>query len=185
MNKNATYAIFGGSFDPPHLGHKEIVKKALDFVDKVIVVPTYLNPFKNSFNVSPKKRYNWAKEIFENKDVIVSDYEINQGKAVYSVDTIKELSKKYNIKAIIIGEDNLKNLHKWKDFEYLNNNFLWLIATRGKESKEYSKLKEYKLLPLNIDVSSTEIREGKKLGFLDKKIKKQVLIEYNINKKEN
>ncbi len=184
MNKNATYAIFGGSFDPPHLGHKEIVKKALEVVDKVIVVPTYLNPFKSSFNVSPKKRYKWVKELFESKDVIVSDYEINQGKAVYTVDTIKELSKKYNIKAIIVGEDNLKNLHKWMDFEYLNNNFLWLIAIRGNKSKDYSKLKNYKLLPLNIDVSSTEIRDGKKLSFLDEKIKKQVLIEYNINKKE-
>ena len=184
MNKNATYAIFGGSFDPPHLGHKEIVKKALEVVGKVIVVPTYLNPFKSSFNVSPKKRYKWVKELFESKDVIVSDYEINQGKAVYTVDTIKELSKKYNIKAIIVGEDNLKNLHKWMDFDYLNNNFLWLIATRGNKSKDYSKLKNYKLLPLNIDVSSTEIRDGKKLSFLDEKIKKQVLIEYNINKKE-
>ena len=183
MEKNATYAIFGGSFDPPHLGHKEIINKALKEVDKVIVVPTFLNPFKDSFNVEPNKRYNWAKEVFSDKRVLVSNYEILQQKPTYTVETIKELSKRYNIKAIIIGADNLKSLHKWRDFEYLNNNFLWLVASRGNLELDCTKLKRCKILPLNVDVSSTEIREGKKLEYLDEKIKKQVLVEYNISKK--
>ncbi|MBD3829662.1 MAG: adenylyltransferase/cytidyltransferase family protein, partial [Arcobacter sp.] len=44
-------AIFGGSFDPIHIAHVAIVETALKQldIDKLIIVPTYLNPFKNSF----------------------------------------------------------------------------------------------------------------------------------------
>jgi len=177
---NFSYAIFGGSFDPPHLGHKEIINKALEVVDRVIVVPTYLNPFKSSFSVSAKLRYKWCKELFEDSRVVVSDYEVKQEKSVYTVDTIKELSEKYNIKAITIGADNLANIDKWRDFDYLNNNFLWLVALRANKELDCSKLRECKPLSVDIDISSTELREGKKLEYIDDKIKKQVVIEYNI-----
>jgi len=180
---NLSYAIFGGSFDPPHLGHKEIVNRALEVVDRVIVVPTYLNPFKSSFSVSAKLRYKWCRELFKDSRVVVSDYEVKQKKSVYTVDTIKELSKIYDIKAITIGADNLVSIDKWRDFEYLNNNFLWLVASRDNKELDCSKLRECKTLSVDIDISSTELREGKKLEYLDEKIKKQVLLEYNIAKK--
>ena len=182
MAKKATYALFGGSFDPPHLGHKKIIQKALEYVDKVIVTPTYLNPFKSNFSAKPKLRYKWVKEVFENENVIISDYEIEQKRAVYTYETLKELSKKYNIKAIIIGADNLKSIHKWHNFDYLNDNYLWLVASRRGESLDCQKLKNCKILNIDVDVSSTEIREGKKLDFIDEKIKKQVALEYNLNK---
>lgn len=45
-------AIFGGSFDPPHIGHEKIIQKALEKldIDVLFVVPTYLNPFKKNFS---------------------------------------------------------------------------------------------------------------------------------------
>ena len=44
-------AIFGGSFDPPHIGHEEIIKQSLAKLDieALFVVPTFLNPFKDDF----------------------------------------------------------------------------------------------------------------------------------------
>ena len=49
-------AIFGGSFDPIHIAHKKIVETALKEldIDKLIIVPTYLNPFKKDFLFEPK-----------------------------------------------------------------------------------------------------------------------------------
>ncbi len=49
-------AIFGGSFDPIHTGHIKIIKKALKEldIDYIILVPTYLNPFKKEFTVCQK-----------------------------------------------------------------------------------------------------------------------------------
>ena len=54
-------AIFGGSFDPIHKGHLEIIKKATKIADKVIVIPNYLNPLKNSFSAPAELRLKWLK----------------------------------------------------------------------------------------------------------------------------
>jgi len=181
MKQKATYALFGGSFDPPHLGHSEIIKSVLELklVTNILVVPTYLNPFKSSFTVEPKKRLEWVKRVFNFKGAEVISYEIEQGKATYSVQTYKELSKKYNITSIIIGADNLKDLTKWYEFEYLNQRVCWIVATRGVEEQNYKHLRDYKVLPISVDVSSTDIRDGKSIEFVDEKIRKEVIIEYN------
>ena len=64
-------AIFGGSFDPPHLGHQEIVNEALKslHVDKLFIVPTHLNPFKKEFFAPSKLRLKWLKKLFTCKEV--------------------------------------------------------------------------------------------------------------------
>ncbi len=185
MKEKVTYALFGGSFDPPHLGHSEIVKSLLklDGVDRVLVVPTFLNPFKSSYSVDGKKRLEWVKEVFDFKGVEISAYEIEQQRAVYTVETFRELSKKYNIKYIVIGADNLKSLSKWRDFEFLNSRVCWIVATRTGSNLDFSSLKEYKILNISLDVSSSDIRDGKSLEFIEEKIKSQVLLEYNILKK--
>ncbi len=182
MQKKPAVALFGGSFDPPHLGHLEIVKKvlALKEVDKVLIVPTYLNPFKSKFAVEPKKRLLWVKEAFDMPGVEMSDFEIKQERPVYTVETVKELGKKHNIKYIVIGADNLKSITKWKDFDYLNDNFIWIVATREGRELDLEPLKQYILIDIQKDVSSSEIREGKKFDFLIEKIKPQVLLEYNL-----
>ena len=61
-------AIFGGSFDPVHLGHIEIVKKALKNFDinKIIIMPNFLNPLKHSFSAPPTFRLKWLKKAFKN-----------------------------------------------------------------------------------------------------------------------
>lgn len=179
MSKKA-YALFGGSFDPPHLGHKEIIQKALELVDGVIVVPTFLNPFKKSFSAPPKKRLEWAKQSFNLPNVIISDYEIKQNRPVYTIETFRALGQKYPISSIIIGADNLKTLEKWYNFKELNESVEWIIATRGNEELNTSKLKNFRVITVAQDISSSEIRTGKKLEFLDEKIKQEVLDEYKL-----
>ena len=73
-------AIFGGSFDPIHVAHVTVVKEALKelHIDMVIVVPTYLNPFKSSFYLNPETRFKLLKKVFkEFEKVEICDYEIN------------------------------------------------------------------------------------------------------------
>jgi nicotinate-nucleotide adenylyltransferase len=60
-------ALFGGSFDPPHIGHEAIVKALmkLDEIDKIIIMPTYLNPFKTEFFAPADLRVKWLKKLSE------------------------------------------------------------------------------------------------------------------------
>jgi nicotinate-nucleotide adenylyltransferase len=171
-------ALFGGSFDPPHLGHKKIVQETLKLKDvgKVIIVPTFLNPFKDNSFLPPEKRLELLKKMFKDqKNVIIEDFEIRQKRKVYTIETLRALKKRYNIKYIVIGADNLKSITKWKEFEELNSNFSWIVATRDKNSLEnLNLLRDYRVIKVDIPISSTQIRSQKGLKFIDPKILEEI-----------
>jgi len=170
-------AMFGGSFDPPHKAHQDIIQKALKNLDieYLVMMPTYLNPFKASWHTPPYIRYDWCKTLFkDNAKVIVSDYEIKEQKSVTTYQTITHLKQKYDIRYLIIGSDNLASLHKWHNFEWLNKHITWVIFTREGYTPDTTKLISYKLIELNVKISSTHIRESLDLSLVDDKIKPSV-----------
>jgi len=166
-------AIFGGSFDPVHMGHIEVVKKALDFLDinKLIIMPNYLNPLKHKFSAMPETRLKWLKEVFKDFDKVeVSDFEIKQNKPVFTIETVKIFNPNY----FIIGSDNLKTLHKWKNIDELKNMVEFVVATRGNIDENLLKKHNInKIIKVNIPISSTEIRNGK-FQYLPKKIENEI-----------
>jgi nicotinate-nucleotide adenylyltransferase len=172
-----TVAIFGGSFDPPHLGHQQIVQiasESLD-IDKLLVVPNYLNPFKTSSLASAEQRLSWCHTLFDNLvKVSVEDYEIKKGKSTFTSDSVKHFNIAYDVKYLIIGSDNLSSLTKWHHFEWLNSHIVWVIITRDSYPLMLDALREYKILNLDAAVSSSHIRELKDLHYVDNKIKKSV-----------
>jgi len=172
-----TVAIFGGSFDPPHLGHQHIVEmasKALD-IDTLLVVPTYLNPFKTSSLASTEQRLLWCHTLFDTMPKVqVEDYEIKEGQSTTTSQTVKHFNIVYNVKYLIIGSDNLKTLTAWHQFEWLNTHITWVIVTRESHPLALDILREYKILNLDASMSSSQIREKKDLHYVDDKIKKSV-----------
>ena len=172
-----TVAIFGGSFDPPHTGHQQIVENAtknLD-IDKLLVVPAYLNPFKTSSLASASKRLEWCRTLFSNyHKVIVEDYEIVQGKSTTTSQTVKHFNMTYSVKYLIIGADNLSTLSKWHEFEALNAQVTWVIVTRKGYELVTEGLREWTLLTLNETISSSKIRKEQDVSHVDTKIEKSV-----------
>ena len=171
-------AIFGGNFDPIHIAHEAIVNKALDSleIDKIIVVPTYLNPFKSSFHYEPNIRFNLLKKVFNNNPKIeICDYEINQNRPVYSIETVNYLKNLYKPSKIfiIIGEDNIRDLDKWNSINELKELAQFVIFKRT--GFENNKLKDFKTLDINIDISSTQLREKVDLSYIPKQIKEDIL----------
>ena len=84
-------ALFGGSFDPVHLGHDSIVKMALSGldIDKLIIMPTFISPFKSEFSAPPELRLKWIREIWGGlAKVELSDYEINLARPVPTIETV-------------------------------------------------------------------------------------------------
>ena len=171
-------AIFGGSFDPLHIAHVAIVHEALNRldIDRLIIVPTYLNPFKNSFYLDPKTRFELLNKVFSKFDnVEISDYEINQHKSSYSFDTVSYLKALYNPSKIylIIGEDNIEKLNKWYKYNELEKLVEFVVATRiGFKNK---KANEFKSLNINIDISSTKLRDEINLDYIPIEIKDDIL----------
>ncbi|MCW8837570.1 MAG: nicotinate (nicotinamide) nucleotide adenylyltransferase [Thiovulaceae bacterium] len=154
-------ALFGGSFDPPHTGHKAIVEAAqnLKEIDKVVIMPTYLNPFKSKSHSTPKQRLEMVKEMFSSFDKVeVSDFEVLKEQKTPSIITVKHLLKKYNKLYLIIGADNLESLHKWQDYNELKQLVTFIVAKRD----NINIPKEYITLDVNENISSTEIRNKEK-----------------------
>ncbi|NEW59959.1 nicotinate (nicotinamide) nucleotide adenylyltransferase [Sulfurovum sp. bin170] len=169
--KQETVALYGGSFDPPHIGHLAIVEEALKSlgINRLIVVPTFLNPFKTDSHHSPDERLKQSNKLFGKiPKVLVDDYEIQEGKATSSAKTLRHFQKRYSVKYIIIGADNLDSITKWYNFNWLNSNITWVIATRAGYKLDTTALQKFKILKVEMDISSTEIR--RKLMNLDERI---------------
>lgn len=176
-HQKPTIALFGGSFDPPHTGHQQIVQKAIENlqIDQLLVVPAYLNPFKTSTLADADTRLNWCHTLFDPLDrVSVANYEVKEGKSTVTSQSVKHFNQTYNVKYLIIGSDNLSSLTKWHDFEWLNETVTWVIATREHHHLTTDALRAWEVLPVDIAISSSEIREEKDLQFIDTKIKASV-----------
>lgn len=160
------FALFGGSFDPPHFGHLRIVESALAEleIDKLFVVPTFLNPFKSNFYFSPKARLEWLRILCQSlpnsfKDKVeVLDYEVRQNAPVPTYQTLQFIQQTYLSKGkvyLLVGADNVESLSKWKDFDKLKKSVEFVIIPR----KGFRIPQEFKSLSFRtMDIGSTEIR---------------------------
>ena len=170
-------AIFGGSFDPPHKGHQQIVLKALKEldIDRLIILPAYLNPFKERSLASPEKRLKWCHQLFDGiPGATVDDYEIRQNRSVRTAESVKHFSDTYSVKYLIIGSDNLSTLTQWHEFEWLNQTITWVIVTREGHPVQTEGLRSWKVLEMDLPASSTAVREKTELQHIDRKIKQSV-----------
>ncbi len=167
-------AIFGGSFDPPHTGHEEIVEEVLNSlpVNKLFIVPTHLNPFKKEFFAPSKLRLKWLKTIFTKKEIEILDYEVRQERAVPTIETIEYLKSIYKLKKIylIVGADNFANINKWYRYEELSKQVEFVVASRDNQNIPKNLIK----LPINASISSSKLRSNMNTSFIPHKIKEEV-----------
>ena len=100
-------ALFGGSFDPPHAGHEAAVRAILSSLkpDLLVIMPSFLNPFKKSFSAPPQLRLRWCRLLWSDAPrVEVSDYEISQNVPVPTIQSVKFLLEKYGGNGKIAAE---------------------------------------------------------------------------------
>lgn len=188
-------AIYGGSFNPMHIGHEKIVDYVLNNLnmDKIIIIPVGIPSHRENNLEQSDTRLKICKEIFKgNKKIEVSDIEIKSEGKSYSYDTLLKLMDLYgenNEFFEIIGEDSLKSLKTWKNYEELLK-ICKFIVFRRKDDKNIQIDEEF-LNNKNIiileneyyDISSTEIRNMVKnnediSAFVNKKVKKLIEKEY-------
>lgn len=169
--------VLGGSFDPIHLGHRSLGCAAVREValDKLIVMPTHIQPFKQHKKVAQDKhRLAMVTLAFDGcKQVEICDYEIKKGDVSYSYETMRHLKSIYPNDELffIMGADSFINVDKWYKGEELLSEFGFIVSSRpGYPEKELeAKIRFYKedygtkIIRLRAkmpDISSTEIRES-------------------------
>jgi len=171
-------AILGGSFDPPHIGHLEIIKKALCAlsIEKFIVVPTFVSPFKKRHLAPPNLRLKWLKKMtdFDNR-IEVSSFELERAKKSYTIETVNYFASFYDTIFFCLGADNLKSLHKWHRFDELNKKVHWVIASRGECMIDEKFIK----LDVDVPISSSILREEMNPKLIPKEIRNEVVKFYD------
>lgn len=159
--KCADIAVFGGSFDPPHVGHLEIIRLALDElpISHLFVVPAFLNPFKSDSLFPPRLRLEFMQELTRNiNNVEVLDFEVASGKPTPTIETILYIKRIRNVGRIylLLGDDQISGLRKWHSFSELSKLVSFVIITRQKAEIPHGFL----TLSLQSPHSSTRIRLG-------------------------
>ena len=184
-------ALFGGSFDPPHIGHYRIIEEALNKlkIDKLVIVPTFKNPWKKKFKAPPQIRFNWIQKVVsdiksKNKnltaEIEVSDFEIKNGYPTPTIETVRGLTTWDDEVYLIIGADNLQGIPRWDDFEEIDQRVKWVVATRNRiEIPE-----KYIQLEVDFDISSTQLREKVEQDFVPKAIAQDVKNFYSNSENE-
>ena len=112
--------IFGGTFDPPHVGHLSLAKAAMAQLelDEVILLPANRNPMKaRSIQTPAKHRLAMVHELIKNEPgMSYSDMEITRGGSSYTVDTLGELQMVRPADYwFILGADSLRGFSDWKN----------------------------------------------------------------------
>ena len=129
--------ILGGTFDPPHKGHLYISKIALKKLrlNKILWVVTKKNPLKNKPHLKLKERIKLSKKITKKNKKIVIKFFDNKNKSTSTFDLLNFLKKKTKSNLFfLIGADNLKNFHKWKNWKKIPELAKIVIFSRPKYS---------------------------------------------------
>ena len=152
-------AIYGGSFDPPHLGHYNLVLKAIQDleIDKLIVLPNFQNPWKEKTKFSPQKRFSLLQKLFSKfPKVEISSFEIDNGYPTKTIESVQYFSKLYSKIYLIIGADNLAKLELWDDYQEIITKVEFVVAKRGNIKID----KKYKIIDIDFEISSTDLRKS-------------------------
>lgn len=183
--------FFGGSFDPVHNGHENILRTALNYkkFDKIIVMPVGSPGHKPSCKAPFPVRKYLVEQAFGDigVELLVSDFEGNSREKSYSYLTVDYLKSVYPQATIyfIIGADSAINMKSWARWEYLAGQVTYLVFAREhdeddrlaaavKEIQQYSPATAI-IRSQVVPVSSTQIRNtaaagGDISGFVDSKV---------------
>ena len=130
--------LYGGSFNPVHLGHVGIAKRAIAdlALDKLIVIPANVSPFKTE-QPMPWDRVEVVKAAFRDLEKTIVDLrEVERGGVSYAIDTVRQIAAENPGAELyfVIGEDSVEGLPRWKDIDELKKLCTFKAYPRTPES---------------------------------------------------
>jgi len=166
--------VFGGTFDPPHVGHLLVASDAREALklDRLIFVPAGAQPFK--IHTPPVASGQDRVEMLrlaaaDDANYVVDDAEINRKGLSFTVDTLEHLSERHPAAQLflLLGEDLLASFEQWRNpARILELATLAAVRRAGPASSVVESVAPGVLMvsTRRVDVSSTEVRERLRAG---------------------
>ena len=167
--------LYFGTFNPIHIGHLIIANHMVEFsaLDEVWFVVTPQSPFKvKKTLLANHHRYQMVYEATKDLPKLKpSNIEFDLPKPNYTINTLVHLEEKYTDNyqfCLIMGEDNLKSFHKWKNYELILENYELFVYPRISKGEIEHKFKKHPKIhrvaaPI-MEISSTFIRNNHTKG---------------------
>jgi len=155
--------ILGGTFNPPHIGHLILAQTLTEKLklNKFFLIPTNMPPHKNTYLIDAKHRLNMVKLAIENNPTFeLLDWEVKRGGISYTIDTVKELKKKFPQDEffLIMGSDLANDFYTWKHYREIKRLVKIVIAKR--EIFPIKKKNSFFALDIiQINITSSLVRE--------------------------
>jgi nicotinate-nucleotide adenylyltransferase len=177
MKEKERIGVFGGTYDPVHLGHLMIAEDLREAfgLSRVIFVPAHVPPHKAGKKItSGARRLAMLKSAVRGrKGLCVSDIELKRGGKSYTIDTIRRLKKEKDADYYFFaGSDAISFLPNWKEIDALVRECEFVLMVRPGHALDDLSIAARRLSPetlgclernfvivRQVDISSTEIRE--------------------------
>jgi nicotinate-nucleotide adenylyltransferase len=160
--------LFGGSFDPPHIGHLLVAQDAREalHLDRLLIVPAAAQPLKQGLQTPASHRLAMTRACFADiPGVVVDPVEVERGGLSYMVDTVESVRRAYPTAQILllVGEDVVPTLSRWREPERLLGMVQLAVLTRDGGDAPVAlptgvNATMTRVPTRRVDVSSTEIR---------------------------
>lgn len=184
-------AIYGGSFDPPHKGHKLLARNLAQIcgAQRVMIIPTALSPFKTGSKATAADRLQMCRLAFNEPLFEVSDIEMRRGGKSYTVDTLCEVKKIYPQAQLYLfmGDDMFLSFDKWYKYRQILEMCIPVAACRTEDLAKLTDMKHFAEEKLNLgegevlicentpfETSSSEIRDTLKKGLNSPALQEEV-----------
>lgn len=175
--------VFGGSFDPVHLGHLAAASEVLTVLqlDEVVFVPANAQPLKPPPRASAAHRVAMVElAVADNPRFSCSSVDVERGGETYTVDTLTDLRRAHPGVELtfIAGADAVASLDRWKDPERLRGLARFVGVTRpGHAMPEGERDLQVVAVP-GVAVSSTEVRRRVSIGAPIRYLVPDAVVEY-------
>jgi nicotinate-nucleotide adenylyltransferase len=164
--------IFGGSFDPVHIGHLLVAQAAIEelALDRLFFIPAAISPFKpENKAASDAVRLQLLRLALAGKtDCEIDEQEIKHGGISYSIKTLRDYAKRFPQAELfyIIGADNIFKLNEWREASELAKLAEFVAIPRpGEPAAEFPKPFRGRILKgFPVEISSSQIRARVKAG---------------------
>ncbi|GAF15405.1 nicotinate-nucleotide adenylyltransferase [Bacillus sp. JCM 19046] len=188
-NQEKRIGLFGGTFDPPHLGHMLIAQEALSELklDEIWFIPVSTPPHKERQGLtSGENRFRMLTAATQNENRFkVSDIELKRKGKSFTIDTVKQLKEMHQNHHFyfLIGGDMVDMLDQWYQIDELKK--LVTFVAFNRPGAAAIKKKEVEFIPfIDVNISSTIIRkrvfENKPIRYFVSAEVEQVIKEYGL-----